>query len=503
VHNAALTIDPAFRVADVDVRLYGSFVEHLGRCVYTGIYEPGHPTSDEHGFRRDVADLTRELRTPLIRYPGGNFVSGYNWEDGIGPVDQRPTRLDLAWRSVETNQVGVDEFMRWSRGVGSEAMMAVNLGTRGVDAARNLVEYCNHPAGTAWSDLRRSNGSAEPYGIKVWCLGNEMDGPWQIGHKPAREYGRLAAAAAVAMRRVDPSIELVACGSSNAAMPTFGRWEATVLEETYDVVDYVSLHSYFEPRSDDRASFLAAAVAMDRYIESVIATCDHARAVGRHKKRMNLAFDEWNVWYQSRFPGEGNLDIGKPGRRLLEDRYCVVDAVVVGNLLISLLRHADRVRIACLAQLVNVIAPIVTEPGGPAWRQTIFHPFALTSRHGRGTVLRLEPGAPVYDTPAQGEVPLLDAAAVLDDESATVALFAVNRDQGEAMTVDVDVRAMPALTSAEHVALCDDDPHAVNGPDPAERVKPRRLDEPNVADGHVHAVLPPLSWSMIRLLSAE
>jgi alpha-N-arabinofuranosidase len=503
LRTGSLTVDPAFRVADVDPRLYGAFVEHMGRCVYTGVYEPGHPTADPHGFRGDVAHLVRELRTPMLRYPGGNFVSGYTWEDGLGPVDQRPTRLDLAWRSIETNHVGLDEFLPWSRRVGSEVMMAVNLGTRGVDAARALVEYCNHPSGTAWSDLRRSNGSADPYGVKVWCLGNEMDGPWQIGHKSAREYGQLAAAAGNAMRRVDPSIELVACGSSHSRMPTFGTWEATVLEETYDLVDYVSLHSYYEEQSDDRGSFLASAVAMDRFIDSVIATCDYARAVGRHTKPMMLAFDEWNVWYQSRFPGEENLPVGEPAPRLIEDRYSVVDAVVVGNLLISLLRHADRVRIACLAQLVNVIAPIFTEPGGPAWRQTIFYPFALTSQHGRGTVLRVEPQAPRYETSSQGEVPLVDATAVLDPETGVVTVFAVNRDQDEPMTVEVDVRAMPRISSGEHVTLCDDDPDAINGLETPERVTPRRLHELKVDDGYAHPVLPPLSWNMIRLLPAE
>src|SRR6185503_2017930 len=289
MQHAALTIDPAFRIAEVDPRLYGSFVEHMGRCVYTGIYEPGHETADAEGFRGDVADLVRELGTPVLRYPGGNFVSGYTWEDGIGPRESRPTRLDLAWRSLEPNQVGVDEFATWTRGVGSAPIMAVNLGTRGVDAARNLLEYTNHPGGTYWSDLRRRNGYAEPHDVKLWCLGNEMDGPWQIGHKTADEYARLAAETAKAMRRVDPTIELVACGSSHSRMPTFGTWEATVLAEAYDVVDYLSLHSYYEQRGDDRASFLASGVNLDRFIEATIATCDYARAVGRHKKKMNLS----------------------------------------------------------------------------------------------------------------------------------------------------------------------------------------------------------------------
>ncbi|GAA3902345.1 arabinosylfuranosidase ArfA [Actinoplanes auranticolor] len=490
--SATMTVDPAFRVGDVDPRLYGSFVEHMGRCVYTGIYEPGHPSADENGFRQDTADLVRELGVPLVRYPGGNFVSGYRWEDGIGPVGERPTRLDLAWRSLESNHVGVGEFMTWARTVGVEPMMAVNLGTRGIDAARSLVEYCNHPGGTYWSDLR----GGDPYGIKTWCLGNELDGPWQIGHKTAAEYARLALETAKAMRQVDPSIELVACGSSGRQMPTFGSWEATVLAETYDAVDYVSMHAYYQQHGDDRDSFLACATDMDQFIDELVATADHVRAVGRHRKRINISFDEWNVWYQSRFAGEKNLAV-EHQPRLIEDVYSVTDAVVVGNLLISLLRHADRVKIGCQAQLVNVIATIMTEPGGTAWRQASFHPYALTTRYGRGTVLQPAITAPTHETARHGEVPLLDAVAVQTE--AGVVLFAVNRSQTEPMTLNVDLRAVPGLTSATHTVLTDDDPDAVNTAQQPDRVQPRDLSEPQLDGGRLRAELPALSWNMIRI----
>jgi alpha-L-arabinofuranosidase len=491
--NASFTVDPSFRVGAVDPRLYGSFVEHMGRCVYTGIYEPEHSTADGDGFRQDVADLVRELDVPIVRYPGGNFVSGYNWEDGIGPVGERPRRLDLAWRSIETNRVGVNEFAKWASTVGVEPMMAVNLGTRGLEAARNLVEYCNLRSGTAWSDKR----GGDPFGIKVWCLGNEMDGPWQTGHKTAYEYARLASETARAMRQVDPSIELVACGSSSRKMPTFGSWEATVLAETYDVADYVSAHAYYQLHGDDRDSFLACATDMDQFIESLVATADHVRAVGRHSKRINVSFDEWNVWYQSHFAGERNLQIEETPR-LIEDVYSVTDAVVVGNLLISLLRHADRVKIGCLAQLVNVIAPIMTEPGGPAWRQASFHPFALTSKFGRGTVLRVEPAAPRHETKEHGEVPLLDAVAVQPDEGGLV-LFVVNRSQTEPMALDVDLRGVTDLSGVEHTCLADEDPDAINTREQPERVVPKRLDDPKLDGGRLQAVLPALSWNMIRL----
>lgn len=492
------TVDRAFRIADVDPRLFGSFVEHMGRCVYNGIYEPEHPLADSEGFRTDVAEHVRALGVPLLRYPGGNFVSGYDWEDGVGAREQRPRRRDLAWRSIETNQVGPDEFIPWAQSVGAATMMAVNLGTRGIDAARSLLEYCNLPGGTKWSDLRQANGRRDPYGVKVWCLGNEMDGPWQVGHKTAEEYARSATETAKVMRLVDPTIELVACGSSNSRMPTFGSWERAVLTETYEHVDYISMHSYYEERAGDRDSFLACAVDMDQFIDAVVATCDHVRAVGRHRKRLHIAFDEWNVWYLGRFAGERQLEWAE-APPLIEDTYNVVDAVVVGNLLISLLRHADRVKIANLAQLVNVIAPIRTEVNGSSWRQTIFYPFALTSRYGRGTVLRVELQSPRHDTPWFADVNLLDAVAVLEHERDAVTVFAVNRHQREPIQLNLDLRGCPGLFQGEHICLFDQDPEAVNDARQPERVVPRRLDELTISDGRTQALLPPLSWSMLRM----
>ena len=414
--NARITIDPAFVVGPVRRRTFGSFVEHLGRCVYTGIHEPTHPTADEDGFRQDVIDLTRELGVSTVRYPGGNFVSGYRWEDGVGPVEERPVRLDLAWHSTEPNTVGVDEFVRWTAKAGVEPMMAVNLGTRGIQDALDVLEYCNFPAGTKLSDERRANGSAEPHKISMWCLGNEMDGPWQTGHKTAEEYGRLANETANAMRMVDPNLELVACGSSNSSMPTFGEWERIVLTEAYENVDLISAHAYYEEFDGDLGSFLASAVDMDGFIESVVATADAVRAAGRHTKRINISFDEWNVWYHSQpasdVPTGDNWPVAPV---LLEDHYNVADAVVVGSLLISLLRHTDRVHSASQAQLVNVIAPIMTEPGGRSWRQTIFHPFAQAAKYAKGDVLRPVLSSETYETKRFGEVPLVDAVATYDE----------------------------------------------------------------------------------------
>jgi alpha-N-arabinofuranosidase len=498
VRQARLTLDPGFAVGEVDPRLFGSFVEHMGRCVYTGIYEPGHPAADEDGFRADVLDLVRELGVTVVRYPGGNFVSGYRWEDGVGPRGDRPSRFDLAWRQIETNEFGLNEFMTWSRKAGVAPMMAVNLGTRGVREAADLVEYCNFPGGTALSDLRAKHGHPEPHGISLWCLGNELDGPWQMGHKTADEYGRLANEAAKAMRMVDPGIELVACGSSSSGMPTFGSWEATVLEHTYDNVDYVSLHAYYEEHDGDLGSFLASAVDMDRFIDAVVATCDHVGAKLRNRKQIRLSFDEWNVWYMSRFVGEKNLAAERVPR-LIEDNYHVADAVVVGSLLITLLRHADRVGVACQAQLANVIAPILTEPDGGSCRQTIFFPFAHAARHARGRVLRVEPDSPRYDTARFGDVPLLEAVATQDGDE--VVLFAVNRSVEDSLALTANVRALPGLSVVEHVVLASEDRSLTNTVAEPDRVLPRRVDGASVVDGELTAELPALSWNMIRMSS--
>ncbi|MEU8892314.1 alpha-N-arabinofuranosidase [Streptomyces sp. NPDC048442] len=500
--SARFTLDPAFTVGTVNPRLFGSFVEHLGRCVYTGIYEPGHPTADASGLREDVLDLVRELGATTIRYPGGNFVSGYKWEDSVGPAEQRPRRLDLAWRSTETNRFGLSEYVDFLRKVGPQAepMMAVNLGTRGVAEALELQEYANHPAGTELSDRRIAHGDKEPFGIRLWCLGNEMDGPWQTGHKTAEEYGRLAAETARAMRQIDPAVELVACGSSSRAMETFAAWEATVLTETYDLVDHISLHAYYEEIDGDRDSFLASAVDMETFIEAVVATCDHIGARLKSTKQINLSFDEWNVWYQRRFAEESAaapLDWPE-APRLLEDSYTVTDAVVFGSLLIALLRHADRVTVACLAQLVNVIAPIMTEPGGPAWRQTTFFPFAQAARHGRGQVLDVRLDSPTYETKSYGEVPLLHATAVRGEDG-TVTVFAVNRSQTEPLPLEVALHGLELSEVVEHSALADEDPDARNTLADPERVAPHSATGTTLADGVLSAVLEPLSWNVIRL----
>lgn len=495
-------LDPDFRIGTINRRLFGSFVEHLGRCVYDGIYEPGHPEADEEGFRKDVIKLVKELGVSTIRYPGGNFVSGFKWEDSVGPKDQRPRRLDLAWHSTETNEVGLHEFQSWLDKVGSELMLAVNLGTRGVEAALDLIEYTNITGGSTISDQRIKNGREKPFDIKMWCLGNEMDGPWQLGHSSAEDYGKLASQTAKAMRQVNEDLELVVCGSSHAQMPTFGEWERTVLHHTYEDVDYISCHAYYEEKDGDLDSFLASAVNMDRFIEVVVATADHVGAVKRSKKKINISFDEWNVWYIERYHKVDRIvdpNHWPVAPRLLEDKYSVVDAVVFGSLLISLLNHADRVTSASLAQLVNVIAPIMTEPGGISWRQTTFFPFAITSRLAQGESLRVRIDSPTYETKQYGEVPLVDAAASHDPATGETSLFLVNRSKTETISLEVSLGSLKATKLVSAESLHDEDIYVANTLENPERVAMKANSSAVVKDGFLHIELPPISWTAVAL----
>ena len=493
--HASLTLASEYRVGKTDDRIFGSFLEHLGRAVYGGVYEPGHPQADENGFRKDVLGLVKELNVPIVRYPGGNFVSGYNWEDGVGPVENRPKRLELAWGTTETNEFGTDEFMRWCKAADTAPMMAVNLGTRGADAARALVEYCNHPSGTYLSDLRKKNGSAEPYGVKLWCLGNEMDGPWQMGHKDAAEYGKLANETAKLMKWTDPSVEVVACGSSSWGMGTFGDWERTVLDIAWDNVDYISMHQYHGNSDDYPENFLAKGVETEGFIKSVIAACDFVQGKRRSKKQINISFDEWNVWYHSH---GAKFEKWSKAPHILEDVYNFADALVVGEMMNAILRHCDRVKIACLAQLVNVIAPIMTEDGGRVWRQTIFWPFYYASKYGRGYALHGLYDASTYDTRWYSDVPDVDSAAVLSEDGSRLTVFAVNRDRKDRVPFTLKLLDFDGFTPVAYKALEGYALEEINTAD-CEKVQPKDKPLPAVEDKRAVIDLSPASWNMLVL----
>lgn len=491
-----LTVNKQAVISKIDPRLYGSFIEHMGRAVYEGIYEPTHPNANEEGFRKDVIELVKELNIPLTRYPGGNFVSGYNWEDGIGPVEDRPRRLDLAWETIETNEVGLHEFMNWSKEANTEVNMAVNLGTRGLDEARNLLEYCNFEGGTYWSDLRRKNGHEDPFNIKTWCLGNEMDGPWQIGHKTAEEYGRLAEETAKAMKLVDPSIELVLCGSSSSKMPTFGTWEETVLTHAYDYVDYLSLHSYYGNRDNDLENYLAQSLDMDRFIKRVVAICDGVKAQKNSQKVINLSFDEWNVWYHSN-DQDREVEPWQVAPPILEDIYNFEDALLVGCLLITLLKNSDRVKIACLAQLVNVIAPIMTDKDGRSWKQTIFYPFMQVSNFGRGVALQptIESGS--YSSKDFSEVPYLESIATYNEEENELVIFAVNRSKEEVLDFSIDASGFNLEKIIERTQMAGYDIKTTN--QEKQNVTTTNGNPAHINGSMIETKLEPLSWNMIRV----
>jgi alpha-N-arabinofuranosidase len=497
VLQATATFDRTQVVAPVRPRLFGAFVEHLGRCVYSGLYEPGHPTADERGFRHDVIDLIRELGVTVVRYPGGNFVSGYRWEDGVGPLGDRPKRLNLAWHSLETNEFGLNEFIAWARAAGVEPMLTLNLGTRGILEALDLLEYANHPGGTLLSDTRIRHGAAEPHGVRLWCLGNEPDGPWQMGHMTALEYGRLAAETGRAMRQFDPSVELVVAGSTADFLPGAADWDETVLNAAYEFSDLISLHFYFEEAASDLASFLASGVEFERSMDRLIATADRVGAKLGTDRRIGLSVDEWGIWRRdggSAPPKEGWPTAPPIG----EASYAVADAVVAGSLLISILKHADRIGCACQSILVNASAPIRTEPGGAAWREAIFHPISLTARHARGDVVRIEVTGPSTETAKYGSVAAVDAVATLDGDG-RLALFAVNRHPGESVELTVELGAEAASSLIEELVVADPDPHAANTPGAPDRVAPRAGGSAKIRGGKVVATLQPASWTMIRL----
>jgi len=495
---AKITLHPELEIAEIDPRIYGSFVEHLGRCVYGGIYEPDHPTSDKEGFRGDVLKLVKDINVPIVRFPGGNFVSAYNWEDGIGPVEKRPHKLEIAWRAIETNKFGLNEFMSWCKKAETLPMYTVNLGTRGIDAARNIVEYCNHPDGGYWSDLRKSHGVNEPHKIKTWCLGNEMDGPWQMGHKTAVEYGRLANETAKVMRQVDEELELVVCGSSNSKMPTYPEWNATVLEHTYDNIDYISIHNYYGHLKDDVNTYLAQSIDMDRYIKTIVAASDYIKAKKRSKKTINIAFDEWNVTFRHNKPKQ-KIEPWSIAPARGEAMYTVLDALVFGSLLITLLKHADRVKIACQALLLNVIAPIVTKDNGACWKQTIYYPFAHASCYGRGRALSLNIKSPVYHDEEYDAVPFVDGVAVADDKNGSLTIFAVNKNLEEDVTLEGDARDYADYNVIEHIVMTNDDIMAGNTSDNPDNIAPKSNGNAVLEDGKLSATLLKASWNVIRM----
>lgn len=498
--KTSILIHRKYTRGGIDPRIYGSFVEHMGRVVYSGIYEPGHPDADANGFRRDVLRMVREMGVTAVRYPGGNFVSNYDWMDGVGPRELRPRKIDLAWKSIETNEFGTDEFMRWSNTAGVLPVFAVNLGTKGIENALSLLEYCNAPVGTYYSNLRREYGRETPYGIKTWCLGNEMDGDWQIGHKTADEYGRLAYETGKAMKLLDPSVELVVCGSSMSTNPTFGEWERVVMHHAYECADYISLHQYYGGQEKGTAYFLAQSLDMERYIRTVTGICDAVGVCRRTAKRVDICFDEWGVWSipDAQVTADVDSHPWQTAPSFSEQIYTMEDALLFAEMMMNLLRYGSRVRIACQSLLTNVSACIMTERGGGVWVQPVFYPFACMAKYGRGLIMNTHAEGDTYASAGFSQVPFIDHVAVCADDGRSMVLFLVNRDDNT-REVEFEFQMFGSWAVEESVVLHHPDRKADNRID-HENVCLMAMQNWKEEGGRLRCELLPLSFQMIRLI---
>ena len=507
VHNmkeARLKIDRDFAIAKVDQRIFSTFIESIRDIVYGCIYNPEHPTADEQGFRKDVLELMRELRSTAIRYPGGNLVSCYHWMDGIGPKEARPVRYDKAWKQIDNNHMGIDEYTDWVKKAGSEPILAVNLGTGTPEEASYEIEYTNMEGGTYYSDLRKQYGHEKPHNIKLWCLGNEMDGTWQMGEKTAEEYGRIAYETAKQMRQVDPNIELVACGScaNDKSHPSFPEWDRIVLEHCYDKVDYLSLHRYFsyDPESIKGTVFPVQftpedlpCIAKDliSFIDTVCAAADYVKGLKYSDKTINICFDEWGVITSQTAHAKG-LDWSErkdpePGKR--PEGANVIDACLFGSILISFLNRCDRVKIACQSIVIGSV--IGVDPKGGAFRQTTFYPFMQAATKGKGVVLRTSLNSPLKKTDGYGEQPFIQTATVYDEENNIVTIFAVNLDLRESVELNCALQ-FDHIELIKHIQLQDQQPLAMNTFENPNRVVPKEV---ALSD---KVILLPLSWNVLR-----
>jgi alpha-L-arabinofuranosidase len=490
MEKTTINLHSRFQVGQVDPRIFGGFLEHMGRAVYQGVYDPESIHADTEGFRKDTLGAVDRLKMTAMRYPGGNFASGYHWQDGVGPQDQRPVIRELAWQSTEPNKIGTDEFIRLSRRMNWTPMLTVNLGTGTPEEARNWVEYCNSPIGTKFSNLRAANGNPDPHAVKLWCLGNEMDGPWQLGHVPADQYAIRAQQAAKMMKDVDRSIELVACGSCAIDLPTYLEWDRQVLEYLGDQVDYISLHRYAANKENDTADFLAVTNSIDKQIEEMDATCRYVQGKYHRVKRPYLCFDEWNVWYKNmQMDGEGKI-----APHLIEEVYNLEDALVVAGFLNSFVRHADVVKIANLAQIVNVIAPILTR-GDEMLLQSIFYPFEMISKRREGFSLRPIVQGPSYESKKNGETQYLDSSAILNGDLLNV--FMVNRSQDQFAPVEIHLAERQIVSQMDGDILTGPDAKTANSYAKPNLIVSKIWNETKISNGHAHLDLPPLSMAAL------
>jgi len=491
--SAHLYLDTKRTLGEISPLIFGGFAEHMGRCIYEGIYDPQSPHADEHSLRRDVMAALRELNFRVIRYPGGNFLSGYRWLDGVGPREKRPTRRDLAWHSIETNQFGPDEFIEFCHALGTQPILAVNLGTGTFEEAANLVEYCNGTPGSYYADLRVANGHPNPHGVQYWCLGNEMDGPWQIGHLDMDEYGRKAREAAKVMKYQDPSIKLALVGSSSTFLPTYPEWDRVALETCWEQVDYLAMHYYAGNRDGDTASYLAQAAQFESHIDTLAGTLRYVKSKQRSRHDVYLSWDEWNVWYKNH--EEDGRWTQAP--HLIEEVYNLEDALVVAQWLNVFLRKCDVLKIACLAQIVNVIAPILTTPDSLV-KQTTFYPLMLMSKFARGQSLAVATKAPRVSTRQFGDMPALDVSACHDSATGQSAVFVVNRSQTQALSTEIIWQSEAPRQIAGVYQIAGSDVKAANTFEHPNTIVPRQIAGGPMDGNKLSLQLPPLSFTVVN-----
>jgi alpha-L-arabinofuranosidase len=490
--KARILLDTNRTIAPISPLLFGGFAEHMGRCIYEGIYDPASPLADEIGLRKDVMEALRDQAYTVIRYPGGNFLSGYNWLDGVGPRDHRPRRRELAWQSVETNQFGTNEFMEFCKRINAAPMLGVNMGTGTIQSASDLVEYCNVDSGTYWSDLRIQHGYRTPYDVRYWCVGNEMDGPWQIGHLEAAAYGHKALEAAKMMKWQDPGIQTILCGSSHDQMPTYPDWDRTAMEIAWDHIDYLSMHYYAGNRTNDTTSYLASAVAFERFVDTLEGTLRYVKAKKRSPHDVYLSWDEWQVWYK----GDPVLGNWSEAPHLAEETYNLEDALVVAQWLNVFLRKSHVLKIACVAQIVNVISWLHTRPDG-VLKHPSYYVFKLVSNHARGDALDVLVMAPHVQTKQYDAVPVLDASASYNAGTGQGAIFIVNRSQTDSVTTDLIWQDGKSVRIENAWQVAGKDPKQINSWDAPDQLTAESILPPIVNMDHATITLPPLSFTMI------
>ena len=412
--TAVIKVDLDRTIGKVDPNIYGAFVEPIRTVVYGTIYDPTSPLADTNGFRKDFVQLIKDLHIPVLRWPGGNYVSGYNWEDGIGPKDQRPARLDLAWHQIDNNQMGTDEYAKFCSLIGAEDFVCINAGLGTLDQARHWIEYCNYPKGTYYSDLRRKYGNEQPFNVKYWSLGNEIDGPWQLGQKNAEDYCKFALEAAKAMRSVDSNVKFVADGASNYRTNNdWIAWNDYVLQHMAGNIDYLSVHRYVREALGGDTSFagtMSLGLDVDRKIDVIHALIEKAMMETGTRRPVYISFDEWSA-------GGATL----------------TGSLMVAQHLNSFIRHADIVKMANITMLSSLVG---TSPDGD-YKNALYQAFSLYCNNARGTALDVYVNSEKYSNRIFTDIPYLDVTAVFNDANKTLVVNVVNRSETAAMAADI------------------------------------------------------------------